>query len=408
MSALTFESVCLCQYLFLQEGPFNACVLRSPDSAGALELALHGVASVLPPGSPLWVFGDVRAGVLNAVKALRPLFKLQKPVQELGEVRVVRALRTSAAPTAPLEAWLRSESVEILGRRREWCSMPGLFAGGLVDVMTRHLLDQLQAVDSLPREHPSTPPWSLRGPDCRVLDFACGSGVLAAGVRQLWPEARLVLLDADAVALEAARRNVPGAEEVVLADGLGGLGAAEAAAEPFDLIVSNPPVHRGHADDLSVLMRLISEAPARLRPRGELWLVSQEHVPTGQLFELARKSQPGSALLVTEMVPTADGRFTIWKKARLAEAGARGAGVQQAERRRPERRRREEEQEGEEAPRPRKLGRPASPRGSAEASARGAPEACTATARGAEVPRARGPAAERRGASQPPAGPLRP
>ncbi|CAK0886071.1 unnamed protein product, partial [Prorocentrum cordatum] len=220
--------------------------------------------------------------------------------------------------------------------------MPGLFAGGLVDVMTRHLLDQLQAVDSLPREHPSTPPWSLRGPDCRVLDFACGSGVLAAGVRQLWPEARLVLLDADAVALEAARRNVPGAEEVVLADGLGGLGAAEAAAEPFDLIVSNPPVHRGHADDLSVLMRLISEAPARLRPRGELWLVSQEHVPTGQLFELARKSQPGSALLVTEMVPTADGRFTIWK-ARLAEAGARGAGVQQAERRRPERRRREEE-----------------------------------------------------------------
>ncbi|CAK0886074.1 unnamed protein product [Prorocentrum cordatum] len=204
--------------------------------------------------------------------------------------------------------------------------MPGLFAGGLVDVMTRHLLDQLQAVDSLPREHPSTPPWSLRGPDCRVLDFACGSGVLAAGVRQLWPEARLVLLDADAVALEAARRNVPGAEEVVLADGLGGLGAAEAAAEPFDLIVSNPPVHRGHADDLSVLMRLISEAPARLRPRGELWLVSQEHVPTGQLFELARKSQPGSALLVTEMVPTADGRFTIWKSG-AAKRGRMTRGV---------------------------------------------------------------------------------
>ena len=83
---------------------------------------------------------------------------------------------------------------------RNWATYPGLFAGGGLDVMTLALLAQL-------------PPSPAGG---RVLDFACGSGTIAATLLARAAARgdgglRVHLLDADAVALHAARQNVPGA-----------------------------------------------------------------------------------------------------------------------------------------------------------------------------------------------------
>ena len=42
-----------------------------------------------------------------------------------------------------------------------------------------------------------------------MLDFCCGSGIIAGAVREREPSAELTLLDADAAALEAARKHQP-------------------------------------------------------------------------------------------------------------------------------------------------------------------------------------------------------
>lgn len=51
--------------------------------------------------------------------------------------------------------------------------------------------------------------------------------------------------------MEAARRNVPDAEDYTLADGW------QSQSDLFDWVVSNPPVHAGQPDDFSVLEELI-------------------------------------------------------------------------------------------------------------------------------------------------------
>ncbi|CAE8630791.1 unnamed protein product, partial [Polarella glacialis] len=127
-------------------GVFDACALRYPNSSDAFEFAMNAIASSLRPGAPLWVYGDVREGVLGATRTLKGLFDLRLPIQEVGDVRVLTARRTKKDPQAPLEAWLRKEKINLGDGPRSWVSLPGLFAGGLIDVMTQYLLDTLAQV----------------------------------------------------------------------------------------------------------------------------------------------------------------------------------------------------------------------------------------------------------------------
>jgi len=161
----------------------------------------------------------------------------------------------------------------------QWRVLPGLFAGGGLDIMTSVLLS------TLPTPAQRT----------RILDFCCGAGSIAAALRLRTPDLRLTLLDADAVALEAARANVPNARHV-LSDAWGSL----PEGRRFDWIVSNPPVHCGLQPDFTVLSALLEGAASRLRPGGALWLVAQVYVPVGQLHGAAK-------------LAFTNGRFSVWR-----------------------------------------------------------------------------------------------
>lgn len=132
--------------------------------------------------------------------------------------------------------------------------------------MTRVLLQAL----------PDVPPCGTK-----ILDFACGSGVIAASLLQRAPDVEVTVLDADSLAMAACRENVPGVKRAILSDCWHGL---EGRKLRFDWIVSNPPVHRGRADDFRVLLELVHGSGPRLRAGGVLWIVAQEYVPVGGLL----------------------------------------------------------------------------------------------------------------------------
>lgn len=108
-----------------------------------------------------------------------------------------------------------------------------------------------------------------------ALDLGCGSGLIASWlavhgwIATATDVSRTALLSAQ---LTARANHV----DVALrrADGLAGIGP-----ETFDLIVSNPPFHRGPAKDSSDTFGWIAAARAALRPGGELWLVFNSHLP---------------------------------------------------------------------------------------------------------------------------------
>ena len=163
---------------------------------------------------------------------------------------------------------------------------PGLFAGGGLDVMTDFLLQTMTASKTCALGGGR----GGNGGDevLSALDFCSGSGTLAAAVRFVRPHARLTLLDADAVAMLAARENLSVVRDgsssgvgsfqpatFVLSDGWTGL----ADDEKFDLVVSNPPVHLGLRPEFTVLSDMIAGFEERLNPGGEAWFVAQRYVP---------------------------------------------------------------------------------------------------------------------------------
>lgn len=297
---------------------FKAAAMRYPDSSESFEFALHAVASGLDEGAHLWVYGDVREGVLSTTRSIRGLFTLSA-IHEDGDCRVISAVRTRKKVLSKnFESWLRKESIDFGHGLQDWWSVPGLFAAGKVDVMSQYLLDTMLQVRR--QVEASDAKWQLLECDaCHVMDFASGTGVLAAGASKLFRVGSCVLLDADAAALEAAGRNLPDASRI-LADGF----RCE-VPEKFHLIISNPPVHNGHADDLTLLLELLREGPLLLEPGGEIWLVTQEHIPTGRIFQMARRenedlgrSDPSLRAFydTVGMYPTTDGRFVVWRARR--------------------------------------------------------------------------------------------
>ena len=121
-----------------------------------------------------------------------------------------------------------------------------------------------------------------------IADIGTGSGCLAVTLAHERPNARVVASDVSGAALGVAQRNaarhgVSSRVQFLEADLLGG------TAQPFDLIVSNPPYvpERDRAtlqpevrdyeppaalfagdDGLSVIRRLVDEAAPRLKPKG--------------------------------------------------------------------------------------------------------------------------------------------
>ena len=202
-----------------------------------------------------------------------------------------------------------------------WVTYPGLFAGGVWDVMTAFLLR-------------STPASAFRSRDVSkpfaFLDFCSGSGTIAAAARLLAPsDARIVCLDADAVALEAARENLGSDARVsfVASDGWSGLPAGEGDdAETFDLVASNPPVHLALQPDFTVLRALVEGCGRRLRPGGQCWFVAQRYVPVGAIC--ADAGAEGAECVA------ADDRFAVWriKKSRGFESESEGGEKRRKER----------------------------------------------------------------------------
>jgi 16S rRNA (guanine1207-N2)-methyltransferase len=173
---------------------------------------------------------------------------------------------------------------------------PGVFAKGGLDNATAALLACM----------PDPPAGAA------VLDYGCGAGVIAGALLRRVPDLKLQLLDADAVAAEAARQNLPDALVRV-----GASWSALPAYQRYDRIVSNPPIHDGKERDYSVLQRLIDGAPGRLVDDGEMWLVLQRQVPVSEELWLRFDE-------VEEV--WSDTRFRVWRAARPSRQGIQEVG----------------------------------------------------------------------------------
>lgn len=229
--------------------------------------------AALVPGGELLVGGANSAGAKSVIADARAVFGEPVSSGYRQKHRIARFVHPGEAP--PLPAWAAGEgiapgtwqrfTVETRGEHIELETQPGVFAGNRVDAGTSLLL-----------KHLAVPAGG------RVLDVGCGAGVIGIVAHRLGA-AHVDLVDANLLAVATAARNL---------ERLGVPGRALASdtydavrEERYDLIVSNPPFHRGKEVDTSVADRLIDEAPAHLRPGGSLVIVANAFLAYGKRMD---------------------------------------------------------------------------------------------------------------------------
>lgn len=144
------------------------------------------------------------------------------------------------------------------------CAEGGAFAGTSIDIGTYDLLAVLDRVSG------------QQG--MRIIDFGCGTGVLATHIAKLRPSATVIASDQSAAAVASATATVlaNGVQDrvsVIRDDGL-----FSQPDNSADLILFNPPFHSGAAVHAGTSLRLFAEAGRVLKSGGELWVVANRHL----------------------------------------------------------------------------------------------------------------------------------
>lgn len=244
-------------------GLFGEAWVRMPRSSLEAAMLLHAAASRVADGSRIHLYGAGNEGIRSAARHFPEGADDPAALLIKRRSRVLAATRRASPPRPDgLDSWEVRAPIDWGTGAREWVFYPGVFACGRLDPATALL------IGCLPRS---------RG-GARVLDFGAGTGIIAAAIRERdGADVEVVLLERDAVALVAASRNLPGAIFV--------LGRSVATAPgPFDLIVSNPPIHLGRAQSLHTVEALAREAPGVLAPGGRLMLVTQRRFPIPRIL----------------------------------------------------------------------------------------------------------------------------
>jgi 16S rRNA G1207 methylase RsmC len=141
------------------------------------------------------------------------------------------------------------------------------------------------------------------GPQERMLDLGCGYGLAGLVAADMAPRGEVVLVDADGVAVEAARRTLERNEVAHAEVRLSDCGAA-VLDRTFDVVVTNPPFHQGRGVSYEVACQFIRDAAAVLQPGGRLYLVANRFIPYGREME---------GLFQEVGFAYRDHRFQVWR-----------------------------------------------------------------------------------------------
>jgi 16S rRNA (guanine1207-N2)-methyltransferase len=258
-------------------GAEETVILHLPREKDRLALLLHAVAAQMPAvdaraaagaGARLWLVGENRAGVRSAARHLQRYFARITALDKARHCGLFEACGPTPGAPFQLDDYACAWRARHAGREIHLRTLPGVFAHGRLDRGTALLLDVLERLQ----------------PRGRVLDFACGSGVIGLALQAAAADKlSLTLLDASALAIESCRRSLaasgmdPAAVTLLPSDGLAELPAATVGQ--FDWIVSNPPFHRGVRSDLDVAAAFFRAAGTFLRETGKMVVVFNRHLP---------------------------------------------------------------------------------------------------------------------------------
>ena len=176
-------------------------------------------------------------------------------------VRKARVLHFSSPRQRPAitGTWPRTNTVNGLTIRAHG----GVFHTAGVDAGTSLLLDYLDAIAADVHSD--------------AVDLGCGNGVISAHLARLLPQATIHATDVSWQAIDSTHLTAQANQLDIVTHWCDGL--VDIPNESVDVVVTNPPFHRGTAQDHAPTLAMLADAARVLRPGGTLWCVYNNHLP---------------------------------------------------------------------------------------------------------------------------------
>ena len=231
---------------------FDLALVRLPKSLALLDLYLRRLCAVARPGAAIAV-GFMTRHFTPRLPELADRYAAkvsQSRARQKARLLVLEELRNGLIEEEPM--------TQLSFADRTYRQFPGVFSAREVDKATAFLLSN----------------WPEIPPPATVLDLACGNGIIGDQLLQRYPAARLSATDDNLLAVESARLNLDPERSTVWFEHT--LNPIPAASQ--DLIVTNPPFHFGHENNIDITLGLFREARDRLRAGGQLVLVANRHL----------------------------------------------------------------------------------------------------------------------------------
>lgn len=248
---------------------FDVVLSHLPRGREVMEELIRGAAYVLRPGGKFYFVASKHAGVQGAIRYARHVFGRCSVIRQKKGYHVALTIRSDRLNLpVPVRNEYQEREITCNGEKTVLVSKPGIFAWDRLDSGTAALIGAMEIRD---RQH--------------VLDLGCGSGLAGLAAARRMFAGRVVLVDADIRAVEAARRTLAanGAThaEVYLSDCTFIASASGDYMLPpncFDVVVTNPPFHHGIGVDLEIAHQFVRDAARVLVRSGRLYLVANTHL----------------------------------------------------------------------------------------------------------------------------------
>ena len=237
-------------------GRFALSVLCLPRAKAEARASV--AAALAMTDGTLWIDGQKTDGVESLLKELRKR-------GDVGDVVVKAHGKLFSVENAEVADWVVEPGSISDETGQAFQTAPGVFSADGIDPGSQAL------VEHLPRD--------LRG---HVIDLGAGWGYLSAAILRSNKVTRVDLVEADHTALEAARANVTD-----LRAAFHWANAQNFQCDPADHVVTNPPFHTGRSAEPGLGQNFILAAARLLKPKGQLWLVANRHLPYERTLESA-------------------------------------------------------------------------------------------------------------------------
>ncbi|MEM6342641.1 MAG: methyltransferase [Bacteroidota bacterium] len=249
---LSYDAEAMLGPLAKVEQKVDIGIMKVPKALDLFRLYLHQLSSLLSEDGQVICAFMTRHFSPQLLKLAERYFTNVRQSRAYKKSRLLLLSGKKTLPDTPVLQQIAFAGHEALQ------TYPGVFAGKSVDMATRFLLENL----------------ILREEDKKILDLGCGYGVIAKAIYKINPLRELHLMDDNALAIASAKLNLGGSNiHFHYEDSL------TAVEDPkFDFVVSNPPFHFEHENNIEIPLKLFAEVKESLNPEGHFQLVANHHL----------------------------------------------------------------------------------------------------------------------------------